>query len=105
LPLPPPLALFSHRHCHPPSDSRRNSCRHLRRNRHRRTVAVGCCHLPAAMVMTCCTFYLTEDYFREEACINGEKAGTPICVSAYLHICVSAYLRNNKITKKTGNNH
>jgi len=37
----------------------------------------------------------------EEACINGEKAGTPpICVSAYLRICVSAYLRDKKITKK-----
>jgi hypothetical protein len=55
LPLPPPPALFSHRHCHPPSDRRRNSCHHHCRDRHRRTVAVGCCHLPAAMVMTCCS--------------------------------------------------
>jgi hypothetical protein len=59
--LPPPLpcrhrlALFSHCHCHPPSDSRRNSCHHRRRDCHRCTVAVGCCHLPAAMVMTCCS--------------------------------------------------
>jgi hypothetical protein len=25
--------------------------------------------------------------------------------NTYLHICVSAYLRDNNITKKTGNNH
>jgi len=69
----------------------------------------GCCHLPATMVMTCCSkkgyFSLhstqQKDYFSEEACINGEKVGTTIrvsaclriCVSAYLRICVSAYLR------------
>jgi hypothetical protein len=61
------------------------------------------------MVMTCCSkkgyFSLhstqQKDYFSEEACINGEKVGTTIrvsaclriCVSAYLRICVSAYLR------------
>jgi hypothetical protein len=37
-------------------------------------------------------------YFSEEACINGEKAGTPICVSAYLRI---RDLGDNKITKKS----
>jgi hypothetical protein len=36
----------------------------------------------------------------EEACINGEKAGTPpICVSAYLRICVTK--KSQKKTKNT----
>jgi hypothetical protein len=41
LPMPPPPALFSHRHCQPPSDSRRcNSCCHRRCDPCRRIVAV-----------------------------------------------------------------
>jgi hypothetical protein len=64
----------------------------------------GCCHLPAAMVMTCCSekVYFSQHsteqkvYFSEEACINGEKAGTPICVSAYLHIWVTTKSQKNQ---------
>jgi hypothetical protein len=63
------------------------------------------------MVMTCCSakVYFSQNsteqkvFFSEEACINGEKAGTPIRVSAYLRIWATKKSQKNQEKSRNNN--
>jgi len=118
LPLPPTLALFSHRECHPPSDSRRHySCHHHHRYCRCRTVAVvnndamlsvlplllplASRHghdLLAPQKSILVDILLNRKTILARRHALWQEGGNTICVSAYLHICGPTYhkkIRNN----------
>jgi hypothetical protein len=86
---PPPLPLA------PPPDGR---CFRPRCGRCLRS----CCHLPAAMVITCCSakvYFSWHLLARKTILVRRHAAmarGTPICVSAYLRICGQQNHKKNK---------
>ena len=87
---------FQHRHCRPPSDGRHHNfcCRNS-------------CRCVAMIVIAVLVAAVDNDAVLGPHCSLPCRSSPSLLSRRFLRhcICVSAYLRDNKITKKTRNNH